>query len=475
MFGKTEEKTVQPVKTKKKLSRADKKQIEAAIARANRTDKKGKSAQDSIPYERMWPDGICRVSDSHYTKTIQFQDINYQLSQNEDKTAIFEGWCDFLNYFDSSIHFQLSFLNLAASEETFANSISIPPQRDAFDSIREEYTTMLQNQLARGNNGLIKTKYLTFGIDADSIKAAKPRLERIETDILNNFKRLGVAARTLDGKERLFQLHAVFHMDEQLPFQFEWDWLAPSGLSTKDFIAPSSFEFRTGKQFRMGKKYGAVSFVQILAPELNDRMLADFLDMESSVLVNLHVQSVDQVNAIKTVKRKITDLDKSKIEEQKKAVRAGYDMDIIPSDLATYGAEAKKLLQDLQKLFSEEYIRIELPETDRILQIDRTQIEQVLINLIKNAKEACSRKEHPRIEVKMLPALSWQCLITVSDNGEGILPEVQDKIFVPFFTTKPSGSGIGLSLCKQVMNRHGGNITVQSTVGKGSCFTLLFG
>ena len=144
-----------------------------------------------------------------YTKTIQFQDINYQLSQNEDKTAIFEGWCDFLNYFDSSIHFQLSFLNLAASEETFANSISIPPQRDAFDSIREEYTTMLQNQLARGNNGLIKTKYLTFGIDADSIKAAKPRLERIETDILNNFKRLGVAARTLDGKERLSQLHAV--------------------------------------------------------------------------------------------------------------------------------------------------------------------------------------------------------------------------------------------------------------------------
>ena len=339
---------MQPVKTKKKLSRADKKQIEAAIARANRTDKKGKSAQDSIPYERMWPDGICRVSDSHYTKTIQFQDINYQLSQNEDKTAIFEGWCDFLNYFDSSIHFQLSFLNLAASEETFANSISIPPQRDAFDSIREEYTTMLQNQLARGNNGLIKTKYLTFGIDADSIKAAKPRLERIETDILNNFKRLGVVARTLDGKERLFQLHAVFHMDEQLPFQFEWDWLAPSGLSTKDFIAPSSFEFRTGKQFRMGKKYGTVSFLQILAPELNDRLLADFLDMESSLIVSMHIQSVDQVKAIKTVKRKITDLDRSKIEEQKKAVRAGYDMDIIPSDLATYGSEAKKLLQDLQ-------------------------------------------------------------------------------------------------------------------------------
>ena len=337
-----------PVKARRKLSRAEKKQIEAAIARANRTDRKEKSAQDSIPYERMWPDGICRVLECHYTKTIQFQDINYQLSQNEDKSAIFDGWCDFLNYFDSSISFQLSFLNLAASKETFASAISIPPQGDDFDSIRAEYTQMLQNQLAKGNNGLIKTKYLTFGIDADNIRSAKPRLERIETDILKNFKRLGVSAEVLNGMARLAQLHGIFHMDEQVPFCFSWDWLAPSGLSTKDFIAPTSFEFRTGKQFRMGKKYGTVSFLQILAPELNDRMLADFLDMESSLIVNLHIQSVDQVKAIKTVKRKITDLDRSKIEEQKKAVRAGYDMDIIPSDLATYGAEAKKLLQDLQ-------------------------------------------------------------------------------------------------------------------------------
>ena len=333
---------------KGKLSSADKKQIEAAINRANKADKKEKSAQDSIPYERMWADGICRTINNHYTKTIQFQDINYQLSQNEDKTAIFEGWCDFLNYFDSSIEFQLSFLNLAASQETFAQSINIPLQNDDFDSIRSEYSDMLQNQLARGNNGLIKTKYLTFGIEADTVNAAKPRLERIETDILNNFKRLGVSAESLDGKKRLEQLHSIFHMDEQIPFRFEWDWLVSSGLSTKDFIAPSYFEFKTGKKFRMGKTVGAVSFVQILAPELNDRMLADFLDMESSLIVSLHIRSVDQVKAIKTIKRKITDLDRAKIEEQKKAVRSGYDMDIIPSDLATYGNEAKKLLQDLQ-------------------------------------------------------------------------------------------------------------------------------
>ena len=334
--------------TARRLTGADKRQIEAAIANAKRQDKRHKSAQDSIPFQRMFPDGICRVTDTYYTKTIQFQDINYQLSQNEDKTAIFDGWCDFLNYFDASVHFQLTFLNMAANKDTYGTQITIPLRGDEDDAIRTEYTQMLRDQLAKGNNGLIKTKYLTFGIEADGMKTAKPRLERIETDVLNNFKRLGVAAEPLNGTDRLRLLHDMLRIDDPAPFCFSWDWLAPSGLSVKDFIAPSSFEFAKGNYFGIGQKRGAVSFLQILAPELNDRMLADFLDMESSLIVTMHVQSVDQVSAIKTIKRKITDLDRMKIEEQKKAVRSGYDMDIIPSDLATYGAEAKKLLQELQ-------------------------------------------------------------------------------------------------------------------------------
>ena len=335
-------------RSKAKLTRADRKEINAAILRARNTNKKEKSAQDSIPYLRMFPDGICQVTDQLYTKTIGFQDINYQLAQNEDKTAIFESWCDFLNYFDSSIYFQLSFLNMTANAKDYESSIAIKPQDDDFDSIRTEYADMLHNQLAKGNNGLTKTKYLTFGIEADNIRVAKPRLERIENDLWNGLKRMGVSVESLDGKERLKLCHNIIRMDGNEQFNFDWKWLVPSGLSTKDFIAPSSFEFHGGRSFKTGNKYGAVSFLQILAPELNDRVLADFLDMESNLLITMHIQSLDQVKAIKTIKRKITDLDKMKIEEQKKAVRSGYDMDIIPSDLATYGGEAKKLLEDLQ-------------------------------------------------------------------------------------------------------------------------------
>ena len=270
--------------------------MRAAIAAAKRPATV-LSAQDSIPFERMFPDGICRVEGKFYSKTIQFQDINYQLSQNEDKDAIFDGWCDFLNYFDASVRFQFSFVNSAANKETYRDRIAIPLRGDEDDSLRAEYSAMLQDQLERGNNGLIKSKHITFGIEADGYKTAKPRLERIETDILNNFRKLGVKAEPLDGRARLALMHGIFHIDGQEQFKFSWDLLAPSGLSVKDFISPSSFEFASSKHFKMGAKFGAVSFLNILAPELNDRLLADLLDMDSSLVVSMHVKALDQLNA----------------------------------------------------------------------------------------------------------------------------------------------------------------------------------
>ena len=330
------------------LTKAQQRQIKAVVDRAKADSGVPRTAQQSIPFQRMFPDGICRVTDSYYTKTIQFQDINYQLAQQEDKTAIFDEWCGFLNFFDCSIHFELSFMNMSTDAESFEQSIRIPFRKDEFNPIRAEYSQMLKKQLAQGNNGLTKTKYLTFGIEAESMKQAKPRLNHIETDLLNNFRRLGVVAHTLNGKERLHLMHSMFHMGDPDKFLFDWKWLVDSGLSVKDFIAPTSFAFPGSRTFQMGGLYGAMSYLAITASDLSDRMLADFLDMESSQIVTLHIQSVDQTAAIKTIKHTITELDRSKIEEQKKAVRSGYDMDIIPSDLATYGKDAKALLKELQ-------------------------------------------------------------------------------------------------------------------------------
>ena len=330
------------------LNKEEQKAVREIVKNAQRNDGTPKTAQQTIPFDRMFPDGICRVGLDYYTKTIQFQDINYQLAQQEDKTEIFEEWCSFLNFFDSSVKFQLSFNNMATDVSDFEKSIAISHKNDGFDDVRDEYSEVLLHQMEAGNNGLTKTKYLTFGIKAESMKTAKPRLTHIETDILNNFKRLGVRATTLNGYERLELMHRQLHMGDDAKFHFDWKYLVGSGLSVKDFIAPSSFAFPTGRYFQVGDLYGCMSFLSIDASDISDRLLADFLSMESSQIVTMHIQSVDQNEAIKTIKHTITELDRSKIEEQKKAVRAGYDMDIIPSDLATYGKDAKALLKELQ-------------------------------------------------------------------------------------------------------------------------------
>ena len=330
------------------LSGEQKQMLVKQKLREKKQKKVPRTAQQSIPYKEMYKDGICRVDEKYFTKCIQFYDINYQLAQNEDKTATFEFWCDFYNYFDSSIHIQLSCMSQYANRLEMESSIEIPLAGDDFDDIREEYSQMLKEQLSKGNNGLVRKKFVTFGLEADSIRTAKSKLERVEADIISNLKQMGVEAHSLSGYERLKLLYETMNPETQEPFIFNFDMIARTGLSSKDFIAPTSFDFRDGKYFRMGTNIGAVSFLQILAPELSDKMLADFMDMDNSVIVNLHVEPVDQAKAIKQIKLKITDLDKMKIEEQKKAVRSGYDMDVLPSDLVTYGGEAKKLLEDLQ-------------------------------------------------------------------------------------------------------------------------------
>lgn len=399
-------------------------------AHAKRKQERKISAQNSIPYREMAKDGICRVQEKYYSKTIRFYDINYQLAQNEDKNAIFENWCDFLNYFDSTIQFQISFINHHSNMKEFESVIQIQPQNDAFDDVRMEYAQMLRDQLAKGNNGLVRTKYITFGIEAENIREAKPKLERIEADILNNFKVLGVSAYPLNGEERLQILYETFNPEEKVPFQFSYDRILRSGMGTKDFVAPTSFVFKEGKTFQMGNTIGAASYLQILAPELTDKMLAEFLDMNRNLIVNLHIQSIDQMKAIKLVKNKVTDINRMKIEEQKKAVRAGYDMEIIPSDLNTYGGEAKRLLEDLQS-------RNERMFLVTVLFLNTAKTKQELDNAVFQTAGIAQKYN---CSLRRLDYMQEQGLMSSVPLGMNMIPikraltTTSTAIFVPFTT-----------------------------------------
>ena len=413
----------------KPLTSRQRKRIADAVKKAKMQGKIAMSAQDTISYKEMRPDGICIVKDNYFTKTIQFYDINYQLARNEDKNIIFENYCDFLNYFDKSISVQLSFLNQTMDISDFEKSIAIKPQNDDFDGIRAEYTEMLKNQLARGNNGIVRKKYITFGIEADNIQNAKQRLERIETDIINNFKILGVRAFSLNGMERLELLHSCFNGGEN-KLNFSWNLIYKTGLTTKDFIAPTSFNFSDGRCFRMGGTIGTVSFLHILAPELTDEMLKNFLEIQSALSVNIHIKSIDQSEAIKMIKRKITDLDKMKIEEQKKAVRAGYDMDIIPSDINTFGIDAKKLLEDLQG-------RNERMFLVTVLIMSTAKTKKALNSAIFEVQSIAQQRNCPlrRLDYQQEDGLMASVPIGINNIGiQRALTTSSTAIFVPFTT-----------------------------------------
>ncbi|MFE8719476.1 VirB4-like conjugal transfer ATPase, CD1110 family [Streptococcus pyogenes] len=303
------------------------------------------TVEDTIPYLRLLKSGICQLDEKHFSKSIAFQDINYQLALDEDRDLIFNQFANFLNSFDPSISIEFSYINQLGRNEEMKSAIQIPDKKDGFDDIRFEFREMLKSQIVKGNNGLKKSKYVTFTVEADNLEQATSKLERLEIDILSNLKSMGVRAESLNGEERLKILHDVLNPNKT--FEFSYKDLKKRE-STKTYIVPDEFNFTPSRYFKFGKFIGATSHFQILASELSDRMLSEFLDIDDNINISFHIRAIDQSEAIKMVKRKNTDIDKMKIEENKKAVRCGYDMDILPSDLITYGEDVKSLLKDLQ-------------------------------------------------------------------------------------------------------------------------------
>ena len=294
----------------------------------------------------MYQDGVCRVTNRLFSKSVVCEDINYTEASDDEKAVMFELYCKLVNYFGPSVGFELSVICCPADLAQYRKALAIPPQGDSFDEIRKEYGNMLISQVE-------KSRYerricLTYTVEAEGVGQARSRLEQIDSDVVGRFRALMVTARPMDGYERLALLHKCLHLEEPRKFRFNWDSLRDTGLSSKDYIAPSSFFFKDGRYFRTGASFGAASFLQIRATKLYDTLLNSVLDLEGSQIVSIHAKALDQNAALKAVKRKLSDLDKAKIDEQKRAVRSGFDMDILPPDLVTFGKEAQKLLEDLQ-------------------------------------------------------------------------------------------------------------------------------
>ena len=347
VFGRKKQKEAEK-QPKVKLTRAERKQLNAILAKVRKNNNGPETAQETIPYLRMYQDGICQLDENHFSKTVQYFDVNYELSHHDEKLAVLEEWGDFLNFFDPSVLFQFNYVNLQDDAVDMTRDFEPLRRKSADDVIARELKTFLENVYAQGSNDQARLKFCTFTVTADNLRAARIRLTQVEGGVNEHLKRLGCQHEVMDGKDRLRLLHTIFHLDKREKINFEWKWLPITGLSTKDFIAPSSFEFRESRFFKMGEKYASVSAIQILASRLDDTMLSELLNLDNSMVVTLHIKAYDQAEAIKIVKQKLSDLDRIKIDEQMKAARSGYDIDILPADLNLYGKAAREILDMLQ-------------------------------------------------------------------------------------------------------------------------------
>ena len=333
-------------KPAKQLTKEEKKLLSARMAEIKKENSNKGTVQNAIPYQIMYRDGVCQVSDNFYSMTVQFFDTNYSIAEFDEQNNIFSKYCDVINLFDNTIKFQLTFENQNRSKDKLIKTVQIPQQDDDFNAIRQEYSKMLTDKLLKGANGQSARKFLTFGIESASYKAARAKLMSIKNDVIKGFKAFGVEAELLDGPARLEALYYALNPYGNQNFVFDWDSMLKAGMDTKDFICPKSMKFNK-QDFEIGNAYGSVFGMNILAGELPDEILRDFLEMQNLFCVNIHAEPLDQIDALKFVKKKLTNVNQMKVDEQKKASQAGYDPDILPPQIKMYIDDIEKLLGDL--------------------------------------------------------------------------------------------------------------------------------
>lgn len=210
-------------KPAKQLTKDEKKILSARMAEIKRENSGKSTVQNTIPYQVMYRDGVCQVSGNFFSLTVQFFDANYSIAEFDEQNNIFSKYCDVINLFDNTIKFQLTFENQNRSKDKLIKTVQIPQQDDDFNDIRSEYSKMLTDKLLKGSNGQSARKFLTFGIEAASYKAARAKLMSIKNDVIKGFKAFGVEAEVLDGTARLEALYYALNPYGNQNFVFDWD------------------------------------------------------------------------------------------------------------------------------------------------------------------------------------------------------------------------------------------------------------
>lgn len=386
-----------------------------------------------ILYDSMVEDGICEIEKGLYSKTLKFSDVNYQIARKDERVDIFTKYCELLNYCDPSMHLQISIVNRKHNAENFKRTMLIDEvqNEDLLNSYRREMNNMLLEKALQGQNSTIKDKYVTFTTSASNYSVAVQSLSRIEADIVSSFKQIGCDVQTQSGLNRLENIHNMISPYEA--FGFSYDHLIESSLRTKSFIAPSSFDFSNKNYFKMGDLYSQVVFIKDLPAELNDKIIAELTDLQIDMCVTLHIENVEQINALEYVRKQIAYMELEATNRQDNAREKGRNTEIaIPLETRRSYDEAHKLLNMLEN------------ENQRMFKLT------ILISTIAKSKEelddnienikAAARKNNVKVSnLDYLQREAFNSILPIGKNHIEIkrtLTTASTAVFVPFTTVE---------------------------------------
>ena len=321
-------------------------------------------AADCLQYERMYESGICEVEPGLYSLTMAFTDVNFQLARQEEQNVIFAKYSEFLNYFDPSLHLQISLVTRRIDEEEFREDTFFPLRGDGRDAYAAEMNRVISEKALQGQNGLIRERYVTISLQEESYRRAQVRLIKRAEDIQSLFKRMGSSMRVLSGLERLNLLHGITIPNEVMPFSYDW-LLADDRLTTKDFIAPSGYDWKPehddsravySDRYRFGEYYGKVLYLRDIAPQMRDNLLSLLSDLDFDNAVSLHVDAIDQQEAIQMAQRQLAFMLQEESEGMNKARRMNLPSYMgVRYELTNQVENTKELIDNLmqnnQKLF----------------------------------------------------------------------------------------------------------------------------
>lgn len=312
------------IKLKRKLKRFGKDN--------GRTD----TAQKSVPFMKMYPDGVCRVRKNYYTAMVGFDDVGYELYSEGGRRSFLEVYERIFARFDPETHVEVFCMNRKSDGTELESRICIPKKCDGFDEIREEYVGIIRDQAMGMNGSIVRNRYIIMGVTVSDRTVASERLETMCSETVKDFENLGSHAWKLDGTERLKVLRDYLCQTGKDGFDFSYEKMKAEGRDEKYYIVPKSFNFAGSKDFMTGKTYGQAMCVELKAVKLNDELIRNILNIDDTFSVAFHIDVMDPVKAMKLVKGKLSDVQKSKVDEQQKAVRSGFDMDILSPNIVAY-------------------------------------------------------------------------------------------------------------------------------------------